>query len=188
MKRAETIHQSTIETPLGEMAAWASSRGLGMLEFLEPHGAESMERRSGRYFPGHRQGLGESEILNQTRRWIEAYFSGERPGPVCLAREAGEGKSTRARALALDMRGTPFELRVWSALLEVAYGKTASYGELARLADCPGGARAVGGAVGRNPISLIVPCHRIIGSDGSLTGYGGGLDRKLALLELEGAG
>ncbi len=85
----------------------------------------------------------------------------------------------------LDLRGTNFQLKVWRLLLSVPYGKTCSYRDLARSLGQPKAARAVGGAVGSNPISIIVPCHRIIGANGSLTGYGGGLSRKRALLSLE---
>jgi methylated-DNA-[protein]-cysteine S-methyltransferase len=87
--------------------------------------------------------------------------------------------------LALDLRGTPFQRRVWTALTEIPYGETQSYGETARRVGQPGAARAVGMANGHNPIGIIVPCHRVIGADGSLTGYGGGLDRKRILLQLE---
>ncbi len=87
--------------------------------------------------------------------------------------------------LPLAPAGTPFQQRVWDALRRVAHGETISYAELARRIGAPTAARAVGAAVGRNPVSVIVPCHRIVGSDGSLTGYAGGLDRKRALLELE---
>ena len=81
--------------------------------------------------------------------------------------------------------GSPFEQRVWQALLEIPYGETASYGEIAARIGHPGKARAVGRANGRNPIAIVCPCHRVIGSDGSLTGYGGGLETKRALLDLE---
>ncbi|HEY2216444.1 MAG TPA: methylated-DNA--[protein]-cysteine S-methyltransferase [Solirubrobacteraceae bacterium] len=87
--------------------------------------------------------------------------------------------------LALAMGGTPFERQVWNELQAIPYGATVSYGELARRIGRPTGPRAVGLANGRNPISVIVPCHRVIGANGSLTGYGGGLQRKRALLELE---
>jgi methylated-DNA-[protein]-cysteine S-methyltransferase len=88
----------------------------------------------------------------------------------------------------LDLRpdgGSPFERRVWAALLDIPYGETASYGEIAARIGHPGKARAVGRANGRNPIAIVCPCHRVIGSDGSLTGYGGGLDKKRTLLDLE---
>ena len=87
--------------------------------------------------------------------------------------------------LALRPQGSPFEQRVWAALMEIPYGETASYGEIAARIGDPGKARAVGAANGRNPIAIICPCHRVIGSDGSLTGYGGGLHNKRTLLDLE---
>ncbi|MEW6126868.1 MAG: methylated-DNA--[protein]-cysteine S-methyltransferase [Acidobacteriota bacterium] len=87
--------------------------------------------------------------------------------------------------LPLRLEGTPFQIEVWNALKEIPYGKTISYGELARRIDRPKAVRAVGAANGQNPISIIVPCHRVIGSNGSLTGYGGGLKNKEALLALE---
>jgi methylated-DNA-[protein]-cysteine S-methyltransferase len=89
--------------------------------------------------------------------------------------------------LPLAMRGTDFQHRVWAALCEIPYGETISYGELARWVGNPKASRAVGLANGRNPVAIIVPCHRVIGADGSLTGYGGGLDRKVWLLEHEAA-
>ena len=89
--------------------------------------------------------------------------------------------------LPLAPEGTPFQLAVWQALRAIPYGETVSYGELAQRVALPGGARAVGMANGANPLPIIVPCHRVIGADGSLTGFGGGLDIKRALLSLEGA-
>ncbi len=87
--------------------------------------------------------------------------------------------------LPLQMHGTEFQRRVWAALCEIPYGETISYGELARWVGNPKASRAVGLANGRNPVAIVVPCHRVIGADGSLTGYGGGLDRKVWLLEHE---
>jgi methylated-DNA-[protein]-cysteine S-methyltransferase len=100
---------------------------------------------------------------------LDAYFAGE----------------LRRFDLPLAPRGTPFQLRVWSALTGIPYGETASYGEIAAAVGRPDAPRAVGAANGRNPIAVIVPCHRVIGAAGSLTGYGGGLERKRMLLELE---
>jgi methylated-DNA-[protein]-cysteine S-methyltransferase len=100
---------------------------------------------------------------------LEAYFAGDRT----------------EFELELRLEGTPFQREVWSALLEIPYGETWSYGQLAERIGRPGAARAVGLANGRNPIGIIVPCHRVIGADGSLTGYGGGLPRKQLLLQLE---
>ncbi len=88
--------------------------------------------------------------------------------------------------LPLAPAGTPFQRKVWEALLEIPFGSTASYGEIARRVGAPRAVRAVGGANGRNPIAIVIPCHRVIGGDGSLTGFGGGLERKRFLLELEG--
>ena len=85
----------------------------------------------------------------------------------------------------LDLRGTEFQRRVWQALLTIPFGETRSYGEIAEQIGAPGAARAVGLANGHNPIAIVVPCHRVIGANGSLTGFGGGLDRKRTLLELE---
>ena len=99
---------------------------------------------------------------------------------------AGRRALCRTFDVPLQMDGSPFQLRVWRALCDIPYGTTTSYGELARRVGKPSAARAVGLANGQNPIAVIVPCHRVIGADGSLTGYGGGLDRKRFLLGLEG--
>ena len=108
--------------------------------------------------------------LAQARRELDEYFAGKRTEfDVPLAAE-----------------GTPFQRTVWKAIAGVGFGQTISYAELARRAGRPGGARAAGAATGRNPIGVIVPCHRIVGADGSLTSYAGGIDKKIALLELEG--
>ena len=101
---------------------------------------------------------------------LDSYWRGER----------------RAFDLRLSPKGTPFQERVWKALTAIPYGTTISYGELARRVGNPRAVRAVGRANGRNPIAVIVPCHRVIGADGTLTGFGGGLDRKRTLLALEG--
>ena len=139
------------------------------------------ETLSGLYFEGQKYipALPEAEkdpslpVFKSARAWLARYFAGEKP-------EAD---------LPLRAAGTAFQRAVWDLLKEIPYGTTATYGELAkRLAarrGRPCSARAVGAAVGRNPISLIVPCHRVLGADGSLTGYAGGLARKRALLRLE---
>ena len=112
-------------------------------------------------------------VFDETRRWLDVYFTGKDPGFTPPLR----------------LRGTDFRKAVWKVLLTIPYGKITTYGEIAaRIAQKTGSAasaRAVGGAVGHNPISLIVPCHRVVGADGSLTGYAGGIDRKKALLALE---
>lgn len=110
-------------------------------------------------------------VLNPAAQQLLQYFAGERT----------------AFDLPLDLGcGTPFQQSVWESLLGIAYGATCTYGAIGRAIGNPKAVRAVGAAVGRNPISIIVPCHRVMGSDGSLTGYAGGVERKLAMLELEG--
>ncbi len=116
--------------------------------------------------PGWRQAR---EPFEAAIEQLDQYFAGERT----------------EFDLELDLRGTSFQTDVWNALLTIPYGETRSYGEIARQIGRPDRARAVGAANGSNPISIIVPCHRVIGSDGSLTGYGGGLPRKRFLLDLE---
>ncbi|GHE71635.1 methylated-DNA--protein-cysteine methyltransferase [Streptomyces spiralis] len=101
---------------------------------------------------------------------LEAYFAGE----------------LKEFTLELRLNGTPFQRRVWDQLRTIPYGETRTYGELADALGSPGASRAVGLANGKNPIGIIVPCHRVVGADGSLTGYGGGLDRKQRLLDFEG--
>ncbi len=110
--------------------------------------------------------------LAEAVRQLRAYFAGE----------------LRDFDLPLAPEGTPFQLRVWRELRNIPYGQTISYGELARRVGSPNGSRAVGLANGANPISIVVPCHRVIGSNGKLTGYGGGLENKQRLLSLERAG
>ena len=108
-------------------------------------------------------------VFDDTRRWLDIYFSSHEPDFTPP----------------LSLQGTPFQRRVWEALLAIPYGQTVTYGELAHQLGCRS-AQAIGGAVGRNPIAIIVPCHRIVGTNGSLTGYAGGLDLKRSLLRLEG--
>jgi methylated-DNA-[protein]-cysteine S-methyltransferase len=112
---------------------------------------------------------GSHATLRQAKRELAEYFGGER----------------KRFEVAFAPEGTPFQRSVWKAISTVGFGQTITYAELAKRAGCPGSARAAGAATGRNPIGIIVPCHRILGSDGSLTGYAGGLDRKRALLALE---
>lgn len=116
------------------------------------------------------------EIFNKTKLWLDRYFNGEKP-------EISE--------LSLAPRGSDFRQEVWKILCEIPYGKVITYGEIAnRIAEKKGiakmSARAIGGAVGHNPISIIIPCHRVIGASGNLTGYAGGLDIKIQLLRHEG--
>ena len=118
--------------------------------------------------------LAELPVFELTVRWLETYFSGREPGFMPPLR----------------MNGTPFRLRVWELLRDIPFGALTTYGALSdklRAAGIKVSPRAVGGAVGANPISIIVPCHRVIGADGSLTGYAGGLETKISLLRIEGS-
>jgi len=120
----------------------------------------------------HRQGFAVKDAGSQNDEAIaelDAYFAG----------------SLKKFSVPLDLRGTEFQRRVWELLLHIPYGATRSYGQIARAIGRPEASRAVGQAVGTNPVAIIVPCHRVIGASGGLVGYGGGLHRKQALLELE---
>lgn len=136
------------------------------------------EALTGVYFEGHQRGPSKDALgprddtgFDETRRQLEEYFAGER----------------QRFDLPLAPRGEPFRQRVWALLRQIPYGETRSYGQLARELGDAALAQAVGSANGRNPLSVIVPCHRVVGADGSLTGFAGGLERKRFLLELEGA-
>ena len=119
--------------------------------------------------PGRGDWVRDDHAFPKVVEQLEAYFAGE----------------LIEFDIALDMQGTPFQRQVWAALCDIPYGTTASYGEVARRIGRPSASRAVGMANGRNPVGIIVPCHRVIGANGTLTGYGGGLDRKQVLLDLE---
>jgi len=153
----ETLYFSRINSPIGLLTLAVSQRGLVALEF----GAGKVGK-----------GWVESaEKVAPYARQLEEYFAGRR----------------QLFDLPLDLRGTDFQKRCWRELLKIPYGETRSYADIARAMGNPSAVRAVGLANGQNPIAIIVPCHRVIGSDGSLTGYGGGLESKRKLLELEGA-
>ncbi len=154
--------QCRIDTPLGPMTLAATRNGL-----------------AGAWFDAQKHHPGELDApFDAAQRWL-----------VQATREFGDYYAGRRQTFAvpLDPQGTAFQQQVWLALRRIRCGELQSYGELARALGRPLAARAVGAAVGRNPISVIVPCHRVVGRDGSLTGYAGGLDRKEALLELEGS-
>jgi methylated-DNA-[protein]-cysteine S-methyltransferase len=145
--------------PLGPLTIEGGPDGLTGLHFPGRGPAPAEDRRS-------------REALAEPVRQLDEYFAG-----------------TRHRFdLPLDLRGTPFQRAVWDLLLAIPYGETTSYARLANALGRPERVRAVGAAVGRTPVPIVVPCHRVLGSDGSLTGYGGGLQRKQALLDLERRG
>ena len=112
----------------------------------------------------------EEKLLSEAKKQTREYFSGQR----------------KAFDLPLSPRGTDFQKKVWLALAQIPFGQVTTYGKIAKQINNPKGVRAVGGAIGRNPIGIIIPCHRVIGTNKTLTGYAGGLDRKQALLQLEG--
>ena len=150
------------KSPQGQMILTATPKGLAGVYF-----------KGQKHFPEKRgwQRDARHPVLRRAKRELAEYFAGRRTH----------------FSVALDPQGTPFQRSVWRQIAKVRFGRTLSYGELARRAGHPGSARAAGAATGRNPIGVIVPCHRIMGADGSLTGYAGGLARKRALLALEGA-
>jgi methylated-DNA-[protein]-cysteine S-methyltransferase len=152
------------------MMALASDDALVALEFGRADRHHRLEARMARWFPPHTIEEGPNTPLDATTAWLDAYFA---------------GASADASALPIAMYGTAFERRVWTALLRIPPGETRSYGSVAADLGLRNGARAVGLANGANPIAIVVPCHRVIGSTGTLTGYGGGLDRKQWLLEHE---
>jgi methylated-DNA-[protein]-cysteine S-methyltransferase len=171
------LFRSILSTPIGDMLALASDEGLCALEFTTVEGANRgqerltrLNARLARWFPAHEILDCDTPTLERARAWLAAYF---------------DGTSAEIRDLPLDMRGAPFEKRVWTALTAIAPGQTTSYGAIAQALHSPGASRAVGAANGANPVAIIVPCHRVIGASGSLTGYGGGLERKTWLIDHE---
>lgn len=167
---AEVVHLSRIPTPLGPMLAGTTEKGLCLLEFTDrrmlPEQLRRLEKRlSCVFLPGS------DEVTVQLEAELAAYFDG----------------TLRRFDVPVRLLGTPFQERVWRALLTIPFGHVRSYGEQARAIGDAKAVRAVARANGDNRVAIVVPCHRVIGSDGSLTGYAGGLWRKKYLLDLEGA-
>jgi methylated-DNA-[protein]-cysteine S-methyltransferase len=164
IKTESDLYYTEFTTPIGTLGIRASDRGLtGIFMEEQRHASEPSERA--------RWSRTDASLVS-ARAQFEEYFAGKRT----------------TFDLPLDLHGvggTEFQRRVWAALTEIPYGETISYGELARRIGQPTAVRAVGLANGRNPLPIIVPCHRVIGANGSLTGFGGGIDRKRALLDLE---
>ena len=162
IKRMETLYCSRMESPAGPLLIAMSDKGLVALEF--DRGQDLRKKKAVQWVES-------DERTAQVRRELQEYFAGKR----------------KEFTFPLDLRGTDFQKRCWNALLAIPYGETRSYAEQARAVGSPNGFRAVGMANGDNPIAIVVPCHRVITSDGKLGGYGGGLDVKEKLLKLEGA-
>jgi methylated-DNA-[protein]-cysteine S-methyltransferase len=156
-----SLAYKTIESPVGELKLVASDKGLVAIlwENDSPRRVRLSELVADEKHP----------VLIETEWQLDEYFAGKR----------------KAFSVALDMRGTRFQQDVWAALLAIPFGETRSYGQLAKQLGNPRASRAVGAANGKNPVSIIVPCHRVIGSSGKLTGFAGGLDTKAHLLNLE---
>jgi methylated-DNA-[protein]-cysteine S-methyltransferase len=150
------------DSPVGPLLLAADDAGLRLVEFHAPR--HPMPRGA-----GWREG--DNDVLAATRTQLSEYFAGSR----------------RSFDLPLAPQGTDFQRTVWWTLAEIPYGETISYAQLAARVDKPSATRAVGAANGRNPLPIVLPCHRVIGADGSLTGFGGGLPTKRFLLALEGA-
>jgi O-6-methylguanine DNA methyltransferase len=159
----ETLYYSRLQSLAGPLIIGVSQRGLVLLEFDRGN----FPRQAGKAELTWQES---SEATREYVRELEEYFAGRR----------------RDFSFGLDLRGTPFQVKCWRALLEIPYGETRTYADIARAVGQPKGFRAVGLANNRNPIAIVVPCHRVIASDGTLCGYGGGLDIKRKLLELEG--
>jgi methylated-DNA-[protein]-cysteine S-methyltransferase len=155
---------------MGEMCLAASRRGLVGAWFVnQAHLPDHLDGQSA--WPRVAADYDKHPVLRQATEQLTSYFAGQR----------------KTFELTLDINGgTLFQQSVWRALSNIPFGTSSSYGDISRQIGNPKAVRAVGAAVGRNPLSLIVPCHRVLGGDGSLTGYAGGLDRKVALLKLEG--
>jgi O-6-methylguanine DNA methyltransferase len=170
----ETIHFTKLDSPVGPLFLAASGEGLMALEFDARLPGQQTIRPNPRDLRTEHKGLRFEETdsaLQNYARELEEYFAGQR----------------RKFTFPLDLRGTDFQVACWNALLAIPYGETRTYADIARAVGRPQGFRAVGMANNRNPIAIVVPCHRVIASDGTLCGYGGGLDIKRKLLELEGA-
>ena len=162
--KSPAIHFTKIPSPIGKLTLVASPRGL-MAIYMEEHTKPAGDRT---HWTEETEDL-THPILIETKKQLDSYFA----------------RTRREFDLPLDLIGTPFQKSAWQALQKIPYGETRSYAQQATLCGNPKAVRAIGTANGRNPISIIVPCHRVIGKDGSLTGYGGGIERKRFLLELE---
>lgn len=163
-RSVETCYYSRYDSLAGPLLFGISERGLVAVEFDRGQTLPLLKDKSIRWEPSDKK-------AKPYARELTEYFAGKR----------------REFTFPLDLRGTPFQLKCWRALLRIPYGETRSYADIARAVGKPQAFRAVGMANNRNPLAIVVPCHRVVASDGTLCGYGGGLEVKRKLLELEGA-
>ena len=158
------IYTTCYDSPLGKLTlASKNNKLIGLWIEGQKH-----------FFGNFKDKTGENNdltIFKKTEKWLDSYFRGGNPS---------------VKNLDLNLQGTEFRLKVWNLLKEIPYGEVVSYGDIAKKMSSDMSSQAVGGAVGHNPISIIVPCHRVVGFDGKLTGYAGGLENKIKLLKLEG--
>jgi methylated-DNA-[protein]-cysteine S-methyltransferase len=179
MAHMETLYCTNLDSAIGPLFLAASATGLVALEF----DARLPGQQSIRPNPRHLR----KDTLRAEKKGIAFEFSPRVLRPYVGELEEYFAGKRREFTFPLDLRGTDFQLACWRALLAIPYGETRSYAAIARAVGKPNAFRAVGMANNRNPIAIVVPCHRVIASDGTLCGYGGGLDVKRKLLELEGA-
>jgi O-6-methylguanine DNA methyltransferase len=165
----EQVVMGSVDTPIGVLWLACSERGVCRLVFPREGAQAALDRWLGVHLPAHELAA-TSALLEQASTELDEYFTGTR----------------HDFSLALDLRGKPFHQRAWRALTNIPYGHTVSYGDLARTLGSPKAARAAGAACGANPVPIIAPCHRVLGSDGSLHGFGGGVPVKAWLLRHEG--
>ena len=166
------------DSPLGGITLASNGEALTGLWF-------DGQKHFGSTLGEHPSSSADLPVFEETRRWLDVYFMKNEDSPDAPTHSSFFTlHSSFPPTPPLSLRGTTFLQRVWKELLSIPYGQTVTYGELARRLGCRS-AQAVGGAVGRNPISIIIPCHRVVGANGSLTGYAAGLDRKRTLLALE---
>ena len=169
MKNKNKITVKSYQTPCGILLLGSINDNLCLCDWRTENHRDRVDRRLKQTFHAEYE-TGTSEVIAYAEQQLNEYFAGERQtfdAPLCFT-------------------GTDFQIKVWNELLKIPFGTTISYGELARRIGCPTAVRAVANANGANSISIFVPCHRVIGSDNSLTGYGGGLNAKQMLLKLEG--
>jgi len=176
-----TLHYGFHTSPFGEAIAIATARGLAGLGWVDEKAAPGTAAGAGKPAGGR-----DGALADMMRRWPKALFERNDDMARAYIRRAFDPQEWRAdRPLRVVMIGTDFEIRVWETLLRIPLGHAATYGSIAGRLGKPGAARAVGAAVGRNPLSFVVPCHRVLGGSGALTGYHWGLTRKRAILGWE---